>query len=118
MEASGTPELQNEERTIVSTEDENRRTGTPTDQQLATGLCDAVTRSSLPAIRHLTKIGVNLEHRYNGEKTALHLACESSSLDVFEFLLNSGANPEAKDRAGRTPMLCAVEGGRVDILKL
>jgi Ankyrin repeats (3 copies) len=118
MEASSTPELQNEEKTIVNTEDENRRTDTPTPEQLATELLDAVTRSSLPALRRLTRIGVNLEHRYNSEKTVLHLACESSSLDVFEFLLNSGANPEAKDQAGRTPMLCAVEEGHVDILKL
>jgi ankyrin repeat protein len=81
-------------------------------------LKEAITRLSFPEIQQLVKSGIDLEHQYEDGKTALHLACESGSPEICEFLLNCGANPAIKDQAGRTPLLCAVEAGRVNILRI
>jgi hypothetical protein len=116
----------NEERTVPFTEDEGRATssgsqsvsGQPLyDTENLAALYKAVTQSSLPKLQHLVKSDVDLEYQYQDEKTVLHLACESGSLQVCKFLLNCGVNFAARDCKGRTPLLCAVENGRLDILR-
>ncbi|EYE97464.1 ankyrin repeat domain-containing protein, partial [Aspergillus ruber CBS 135680] len=37
--------------------------------------------------------------------------------DVVGILLQHGANPNAKDLNGRTPLVCAAEYSRVDIIR-
>lgn len=52
-------------------------------------------------VHYLTVRGANFEHK-NGpfEKTALHIAVESGNELVTKFLLNNGADIEAKDKFG------------------
>ena len=54
---------------------------------------------------------VNMRASYG--RTPLHIAAEEGSADVCEALLESGADVNAKDDRGRTPLFCCVEK-RVD----
>jgi hypothetical protein len=45
-------------------------------------------------------------------KTPLHAACSSgnvTNLDLVQFLLEEGANPNAQDHLGLTPLMCTTE---------
>ena len=44
-----------------------------------------------------------------GGRTPLHVAAENGCKDVCEALLQHGANPDAKDAKGRTPLFCCAE---------
>jgi hypothetical protein len=125
-EESRIEENRNKERSLSPTEDEGRATSSRSefvsghpiyDNNNLRDLYQAVTQSSLPELQRLVTTDVDLEHQYEDEKTVLHLACESSSLQVCKFLLNRGVNFAARDCKGRTPLLCAVENRRLDILR-
>lgn len=61
---------------------------------------------------------VNAKSRDNGE-TALHIVARRNDLTYLRFLLQNGANPNAKDQNGETPLLIAVNqnfGEGVDAL--
>ncbi len=44
-------------------------------------------------------------------RTAIHLAASSGQREVAALLLAKGADPNAPDRSGRTPLWCAIAGG-------
>ncbi len=48
--------------------------------------------------------------------TPLHLAAEMGHLPVVQYLCEQGANKEAKNDLGRTPLLCAVQYGKKGLL--
>jgi ankyrin repeat protein len=48
----------------------------------------------------------------------LHYAVRSTSLEVIEILLAAGANPNALDSKGETPVNAAISGGNFEGLKL
>ena len=50
--------------------------------------------------------------------TLLHAACAAGSLEAASLLLLQGANPAALDKAGKTPLQIAQEGGRSAIVEL
>ena len=50
-------------------------------------------------------------------RTALHLAARGGHLDAFNYLLNLGLNPAAKDRRGAGIFHYASSGGSVELLK-
>ncbi|KAL3839710.1 hypothetical protein ACJIZ3_024301 [Penstemon smallii] len=50
--------------------------------------------------------------------TVLHLACLYGHLDCVQFLLERGANIEAKDEDGGVPLHDACAGGYADIVQL
>ncbi len=50
-------------------------------------------------------------------KTSLHYACYGgnvTNLDFVELILKAGADPNAKDDVGVTPLMYTAEGGNVD----
>ena len=59
----------------------------------------------------------DIEAKDINDCTPLHLACEQSSEDAVVFLLSWGANPNAQDKNGRTPLFICVTGFRVKIAK-
>ncbi len=49
--------------------------------------------------------------------TSLHLAAQNGDLDQVKLLFDNGANIEAQDEFGKTPILCAVEAGKWSIVE-
>jgi hypothetical protein len=66
--------------------------------------------------RQLIEAGANVNARAQrsfGKMTPFHNACYSgncTNLDYIQLLLDHGANPNAKDSAGQTPLHCTVPG--------
>src|SRR5262249_16061291 len=58
------------------------------------------------------KLGADVTKRDKSQRTALDHAASKGSLELFNFLIERGASV----RAGK--MVCAVEGGNFEILKL
>lgn len=51
-------------------------------------------------------------------RTALHFAADSGNMEAASMLLESKANPNAKDRTGKTPLTLAAERGKADVLAM
>jgi hypothetical protein len=49
--------------------------------------------------------------------TPLHMAIQGGHIDIVKYLLQQGANREARDKENRTPMHCAAQFGQLDIIK-
>jgi len=66
-------------------------------------------------VRHLLDVGVPVNARYEGDgyfdiardSTALHVAAWNSRPDLVQLLIERGADVNAKDGTGRTPLLLA-----------
>ncbi|KAF4459721.1 ankyrin repeat-containing [Fusarium albosuccineum] len=59
---------------------------------------------------------VQIERRDPGGRTALYWAVEYGHARVVKVLLEAGADPEAKDNRGNTPISAAKQYGRDDVL--
>ncbi len=61
----------------------------------------------------------DIDHRNQFGMTALHMAIAESNIAAARFLLSKGANPNAADRNGRTPLhLAALLANNVDLIEL
>jgi len=71
-------------------------------------LQDAIARGNLEEIERALNASASPNVRSpDGGKTALHVAVEKDNKEVVEFLLDHGADPNAKDEWGRTPLQIA-----------
>jgi hypothetical protein len=62
--------------------------------------------------KQVVMYGVDVNAVMPNGSTSLHAACCSTgviNLEYIEFLLQSGANPNAKDRSGRTPLTYTID---------
>lgn len=50
-------------------------------------------------------------------RTLLHHACSSGDLDTVNLCLNGGADLNAQDELGFTPLLVAVSAGKIDVVR-
>ena len=84
-------------------------------------LFKAVCVRDLKWVRWLLKKGVNPNERHHltGD-TPLHTAvsCEDPDARIVRLLLEHGADPNARDRNGRTPLHYAAIYGHYEIVKL
>ena len=72
-----------------------------------TPLLTACEKGQTLAAKTLVKAGANLKAKTNrraGEHTALHLAVHSGKIDLVRFLVRSGAELDAKNNQGQTPL--------------
>lgn len=68
--------------------------------------------------RNLLDCGARIDHSARQKSlTPLHVAAESASAEVFEFLLDRGANPHARSSSNSTPFYRACRGGDVNIVR-
>ena len=80
-------------------------------------LNEAVTYGQLGVVKLLIARGANVRAKSPLGMTALHFAALAGKADAVKVLLANGADPTAKAR-GQTPLDCARERGREDVVKI
>lgn len=84
-------------------------------------LLQLVREGNKAQVEKMVRLGVpsliNLTEPSEGSGV-LHLTSVSNSLDMAEFLLNLGAQPDVQDKRGRTPVILAAELGHDAMLNL
>lgn len=82
-------------------------------------LSAAVASLNVELVRRILEIGVNIDSEIEASgRTALGEAACSGILDVCQFLLESGANPDIADHEGYQPLDLAAYFGHFEVVKL
>jgi ankyrin repeat protein len=83
-------------------------------------LIQAVYSGNLPLIQKAVAANPSIVQMKNQDgQTLFFLASSLGKLDIVQYLLDSGADIEAKDKMGRTPLITAArERGGIDVIKL
>ncbi|KAG7382935.1 hypothetical protein PHYPSEUDO_004231 [Phytophthora pseudosyringae] len=85
----------------------------------STAMCWAAAEGNLEAMRRLREEhGADVNSADYDKRTPLHIAVSDEQLQMVGYLLQCGANAEALDRWGRSPIDCALETKNVAILRL
>ena len=66
---------------------------------------------------HFLKGGNFSSHNQDG-RTALHVACREGHVSTVQYLLHQGASVHVKDCNGITPLLDAIKGKHMSIIRL
>jgi len=66
----------------------------------------------------LEETGRDVNYRDEYTQTALHIAAKKDLLEAAKWLINEGADLEAKTGMGRTPLYCAVWMDSMDVARL
>ena len=77
-------------------------------EKLNKALIYAVMKGDIEIIKKLIMLGanVNTKTKYDGD-TPLHIAASKDRIDIFELLLNAGADPTIHNNQGLTPIQVA-----------
>jgi len=82
---------------------------------------DACREGELARVRNLVLRGADVNTRGAGGRTALHEFFNRRNwkieVELLEFLLQHGADPEARDGEGLTPIHLAAERGRTKVMR-
>jgi len=74
-----------------------------TNEYNETALMKAIKKSISANVSSLLKYGANVNHKK--ETTPLHVAASKKNLSILKLLLKNGADVNAKDKYGNTPLL-------------
>lgn len=66
----------------------------------------------------LTAPGIQVNHRDERSKTALHFAARNGSEDIVKSLLEHQADPDPRDKANETPLFLAAIRGSLSVVKM
>lgn len=90
-----------------------------TDYLLGTPLHVAVVQGSVPLAKILISKGANLEAPSEDRGArATHLAANFGELEMLNLLLDAGADIEARDQKGQTPLLLAAATNNTEVVKV
>ena len=78
----------------------------------------SANENDLEGIREVLDSGVSVNFRDIDDRTALHVAACQGLTDVVSLLLEKGAEVDAKDRWGSTPLADAIFYKNNDVIKL
>jgi ankyrin repeat protein len=78
----------------------------------------AVRRNNWAVAKHLFTVGASVKDRGARSRTLLHIAARRGWADLIEPLVNMGADVEALDADGWTPMRHAKEKGRLGVVEI
>lgn len=82
-------------------------------------LMSAVTNNDIDGVRFFSKAGSVLINQKNlGGATALHIACRESNFEIAKILVESGADVNAADNEGWTPLMRASLSAEKNIVEL
>jgi len=77
----------------------------------------AASKGQVEAMEYLLKWGAPVASRDLRDQRAFILATATGSLEIVKLMLTHKADPNEKDKIGKTPMLAAIEGPYLDIVK-
>lgn len=81
-------------------------------------LMSAVVSNDVNGVKFFSKAGRALINQKNiGGATALHLACREGNFEIAKTLIDSGANINATDNEGWTPLMRASLAGQAQIVE-
>lgn len=63
----------------------------------------AVSTNKTDITKMLIDRGANIEAKFDGDATALHMAAYNGNLELIRYLLDAGASKDVKDDNGKTP---------------
>lgn len=82
-------------------------------------LVEAVMGRRLAEVKHILTTGADVNVRSpNGNSVALHVAALNGHHRIASTLLNHGADKDALDQAGETPLMKAVKMGHESVLEI
>lgn len=92
---------------------------TPYQRRLSRPFFRAVKNSNLEEIKNLVKKDQYLVfERDFAEETCLHWAAKRDYTDIMLFTILQGANVNAFDMGGRTPLFIAARNGHLESVKI
>jgi ankyrin repeat protein len=82
-------------------------------------LCQAIVSSDLKAVQEiLDQEETNVNHRHCSKRTPLHIACQTSSPEVVQLLVDHGAKIAARMEDGKTALHLAAAQGKTEIIRI
>jgi len=72
-------------------------------------------KTEVSVVRILHELGCEIDQPNNGGETVLHRAALCNRPDIAEYALANGADPNRRDRRGRTPKDIAVQNGHAEV---
>src|SRR5579863_5792706 len=83
----------------------------------AGSVADAILRDDKPALRSLLQQKADVNIPLPDGSTALHWAVEGDDLEILEILIRAGANVNARDRYGLTPLYYAATNSNAGLVE-
>jgi len=74
----------------------------------------AAARGEMGLLRRAIRVA-NLDAHDEHSRTALHAACESGHVEIARALIIAGADREARDDLGRTPIMVGAWCGHLQV---
>ncbi|XP_022330735.1 L-asparaginase-like isoform X2 [Crassostrea virginica] len=81
-------------------------------------MCAAAQTGDNQALEKLRSLGGNFSSHNQDGRTALHVACREGHVSTVQYLLHQGASVHVKDCNGITPLLDAIKGKHMSIIRL
>ncbi len=82
-------------------------------------LGDAITKDDLASVRQIIPRSISVNYRFGNRATPLHAAVYNGQADITQYLLSIGADINAVDNDGNTPVLLSVrKQAKQDILPI
>ncbi|XP_051556482.1 KN motif and ankyrin repeat domain-containing protein 4-like isoform X1 [Myxocyprinus asiaticus] len=81
-------------------------------------LTDVESPGDMKVLQQLMELGDVNAHVGQVGQTALHLAVRHGRVPIVRLLLAQGADPNAQDHAGTTPMISACDRGHINVVRI